>query len=96
MFKLITTDAIFNNIQYAKLTRYEHIFNDLRNIHLYHFQCGKLLYFYHSGRRTIKLFRISDGKMKANFKLSGAANVIETTQDGKRYVPYAYTVLFIV
>lgn len=38
--------------------------------------------YYHSGRVTIRLFRLSDGKMLGNYKLAAEASDFTTTQDG--------------
>lgn len=38
--------------------------------------------YYHSGRVTIRLFRLSDGKMIGNYKLAAEASDFNTTQDG--------------
>ncbi|XP_023244232.1 NACHT and WD repeat domain-containing protein 2-like [Centruroides sculpturatus] len=38
--------------------------------------------YYHSGKRTISLFRVKDGKMIANYRLSAEANAITSTRDG--------------
>lgn len=38
--------------------------------------------YYHSGRLTIRLFRLSDGRMIGNYKLAAEATDFTTTQDG--------------
>ncbi|KAF8794516.1 NACHT and WD repeat domain-containing protein 2 [Argiope bruennichi] len=38
--------------------------------------------YYHSGRQTIRLFRMSNGKMIGNFKLAAEATDFRTTHDG--------------
>ncbi|XP_035219910.1 NACHT and WD repeat domain-containing protein 2-like [Stegodyphus dumicola] len=38
--------------------------------------------YYHSGRQTIRLFRVSNGKMIANYKLAAEASDFTTTHDG--------------
>lgn len=40
------------------------------------------VYYYHSIKRTIRLFRISDGDMIANYRLSAEARVVRPTPDG--------------
>jgi WD40 repeat protein len=40
------------------------------------------VYYYHSTKRTIRLFRVSDGDMIANYRLSAEARVVKSTPDG--------------
>ncbi|XP_023233004.1 NACHT and WD repeat domain-containing protein 2-like [Centruroides sculpturatus] len=40
------------------------------------------VYYYHSGKKTIRLFRVSDGKLIANYRLSADASCIAITSDG--------------
>ncbi|XP_076319840.1 NACHT and WD repeat domain-containing protein 2 isoform X1 [Tachypleus tridentatus] len=42
--------------------------------------------YYHSGRKTIRLFRVTDGKMIANYRLSAESSCINSTPDGKSLV----------
>ena len=39
--------------------------------------------YYHSGRKTIRLFRRKDGGQIANYRVSAELRCLETTQDGR-------------
>ena len=39
--------------------------------------------YYHSGRKTLRVFRISDGVMIANYRVPSELSSIESTTDGK-------------
>ena len=39
--------------------------------------------YYHSGRKTLRVFRISDGAMIANYRVPSELSSIESTMDGK-------------
>ena len=38
--------------------------------------------YYHSGRKTLRVFRISDGEMIANYRVQSDLTAIESTTDG--------------
>ena len=38
--------------------------------------------YYHSGRKTLRVFRVSDGKMLANYRVPSDLSSIESTTDG--------------
>ncbi|UYV69119.1 NWD2 [Cordylochernes scorpioides] len=42
--------------------------------------------YYHAGRKTLRLFRVSDGVQIANYRLSADANCIASTPDGRSVV----------
>ncbi|CAG0888380.1 unnamed protein product [Darwinula stevensoni] len=42
--------------------------------------------YYHSGKNTLRLFRTSDGKMIANYRIQAELSSIETTSDGTAIV----------
>lgn len=44
------------------------------------------VYYYHAGKKTIRLFRLDDGEMIANYRLSAEARVIQSTPDGSSLV----------
>ncbi|ESO82088.1 hypothetical protein LOTGIDRAFT_135306 [Lottia gigantea] len=44
----------------------------------------KYILYYHSGHRTIRVFRISDGKLIANFKPQAEVKVIKGSSDGTK------------
>ena len=46
----------------------------------------KHVVYYHSGHRTIRLFRVSDGKMLANYKASAEVKVIVSNPEGTAVV----------
>ncbi len=47
-------------------------------------QCEKFIYYYQSNRKTLRLFRRSDGRLVSNYFLgSGESTAIEGTSDGK-------------
>lgn len=39
--------------------------------------------YYHSGHKTIRVFRVLDGQMLANYRLAAELTAIETTTDGR-------------
>jgi WD40 repeat protein len=41
------------------------------------------VYYYHGTKRTIRLFRVSDGEMIANYRLSAEAKVVTSSPDGQ-------------
>ena len=55
---------------------------------LVHFITGftaddEYVYYYHGTKRTIRLFRVIDGEMVANYRLSTEAKVVTSSPDGK-------------
>lgn len=44
------------------------------------------VYYYHGGKKTIRLFRLEDGSMIANYRLSAEAKVIESSPDGSSLI----------
>lgn len=40
------------------------------------------VYYYHAAKRTIRLFRVEDGDMIANYRLSAEAKVVKSSPDG--------------
>ena len=44
------------------------------------------VYYYHGTKRTIRLFRVEDGEMIANYRLSAEAKVITSSPDGSSLV----------
>lgn len=44
------------------------------------------VYYYHNGKRTIRLFRVEDGEMIANYRLSAEARIIKSSPDGASLV----------
>ncbi|KAI1303164.1 NACHT and WD repeat domain-containing protein 2 [Halotydeus destructor] len=44
------------------------------------------VYYYHNGKKTIRLFRVDDGEMIANYRLSAEARVIRSSPDGTSLV----------
>jgi hypothetical protein len=49
-------------------------------------QCGRVLRYYHSKRRTVRLFRSSDWKMIANYSLNSEATTFAVTDDSLKLV----------
>ena len=39
--------------------------------------------YYHGGRKTLRVFRVSDGVMIANYRVSSHLSSVESTTDGK-------------
>ena len=42
--------------------------------------------YYHSGRKTLRVFRVADGAMIANYRVASDLTSIETTTDGNNAV----------
>ena len=49
-------------------------------------QTNEYVLYYHSGRKTIRLFRRRDGVQLANFRVSAELRCLETTQEGRSVV----------
>ncbi|XP_065565326.1 NACHT and WD repeat domain-containing protein 2-like isoform X3 [Artemia franciscana] len=43
----------------------------------------KYVLYYHSGKKTLRMFRVKDGEQIANYRLSAELTAIDTTEDGK-------------
>jgi WD40 repeat protein len=54
------------------------------------------VYYYHSAKKIIRLIRLEDGKVIANYKVSAEAKVIKSTPDGKYLVVGGVDGSFIV
>ena len=45
-------------------------------------ETNEYVLYYHSGRKTLRIFRVSDGKMVANYRVPSDLSSIESTTDG--------------
>ena len=46
-------------------------------------QTNEYVLYYHGGRKTLRVFRVSDGIMIANYRVSSHLSSVESTTDGK-------------
>ncbi|XP_023701873.1 NACHT and WD repeat domain-containing protein 2 isoform X2 [Cryptotermes secundus] len=49
-------------------------------------QTDEYVLYYHSGKKTLRVFRTSDAKMIANFRMQAELSAVESTEDGKNIV----------
>ena len=46
-------------------------------------ETNEYVLYYHGGRKTLRVFRVSDGVMIANYRVSSHLSSVESTTDGK-------------
>ena len=46
-------------------------------------ETNEYVLYYHGGRKTLRIFRVSDGVMIANYRVSSHLSSVESTTDGK-------------
>ena len=46
-------------------------------------ETNEYVLYYHSGRKTLRVFRVCDGVMIANYRVSSNLSSVESTSDGK-------------
>ena len=47
-------------------------------------ETNEYVLYYHSGRKTLRVFRVSDGVMIANYRVPSDLSAVESTIDGNR------------
>ncbi|KAL5006957.1 hypothetical protein ScPMuIL_015763 [Solemya velum] len=70
----------------TKMTMIPRVAEGVFTIDVMFTQNNQHVVYYHSGHRTIRVFRVKDGKRIANFKAHAEVKVISCTPDGSRVV----------
>ena len=79
-------DEIYSEICSNNHSGKECFFLFVKNFKKLYKRINEYVLYYHSGRKTLRVFRVSDGVMIANYRVPADLTAIESTTDGKNIV----------